>query len=293
MIVRHVSDHRELIKFGSRDPDDIKQFQRVVEDALFHQEFRRQVPHIYSQEELLIEIIDEYYAKLNYRGGVNLHKARVRIFCVAFLSGMPIVEIGLNDERRNGKEIVRRQDIVPLEVEDWIGMEDVELSNCVSQKDFDKRMVIKFQPPDACRYELMRYRIRPIVDRELPLRACGQTSIINQHVHIRCELCVPAYFLVGERICQTPCREIEVQIPIPDSWVYLFHVEKLFRSGLGVTQVKKIPGALKGLERLALFSQGILQPSMISVSTGTAQYEDLFKAIIWKINALPEVEEGM
>lgn len=295
MVIEHSPHYSELLKFGGLNHDEVRQFQRVVEDALFRQEFRRQPLFKYGREELVVEVVDEYHADINSQGRVDSHKARVRIFCAAFLSGSPIVEVGINDERRNGKEVVSRRDIMALDVEDWISIEEAELSHCVSRTTYDEILLLRFEPLDGCRFELMRYRVRPIVDRELPLRVRGQVSVISRHVQIRCELAVPAYFLIGDRIYQTPCRDIQVRFPIPDSWIYLFHVERLFRygaGGAGVAQAAKIPGAVKGLERLALFTQGLLQPSMIEVSTGSARYEDSCRAIIWKVDALPEREEG-
>ena len=54
-------------------------------------------------------------------GFVVEQKARVRLFCLAFLTGInPIIEIGLNDLRRQGKEVVRRKDIMPMYTERWI-----------------------------------------------------------------------------------------------------------------------------------------------------------------------------
>lgn len=294
MVIEHSPQYSELLKFGGLNHEDVRQFRRVVEDALFRQEFRRQPFFKYGREELVVEIVDEYHADISCQGRVDSHKARVRIFCAAFLSGSPIVELGINDERRNGKEIVSRRDIMALDVEDWIAIEEAELNHCVSRRVFDETLLLRFEPLDGFRFELMRYRVRPIVDRELPLRVRGQISVISRHVQIRCELAVPAYFLVGDRIYQTPCRDIQVRFPIPDSWIYLFHVERLFRYGAGggVAQAAKIPGAVKGLERLALFTQGLLQPSMIEVSMGSARYEDSCKAIIWKVEVLPEREEG-
>lgn len=50
---------------------------------------------------------------------------------LSFLNGMAQIEMGVNDLRRQGKEIVGRHDIIPVPTEEWIRMEDIEFSNLV------------------------------------------------------------------------------------------------------------------------------------------------------------------
>lgn len=50
------------------------------------------------------------------QGHILSHKARVRLFMCCFVSGMPIIEVGINDRRRRGKEVVRRHEIIPVKV---------------------------------------------------------------------------------------------------------------------------------------------------------------------------------
>jgi hypothetical protein len=59
-------------------------------------------------------------------GVVSDQRARVRLFCLAFLSGGAQIEIGLNDRRREGNEVVRRKDILPMYTERWIRFEAVQ-----------------------------------------------------------------------------------------------------------------------------------------------------------------------
>lgn len=55
------------------------------------------------------------------------------MFCLAFVSGMPFLEIGLNDRRREGKEVVRRKDILPMYTERWIRFESPEFHETVDK----------------------------------------------------------------------------------------------------------------------------------------------------------------
>ena len=292
VVLEHAPQYAELLKFGGLRLSDTRQFIHAIEDVLFRQNIERPMSKLqygcnYGKEEIILEIVDEYFSDVNAFGSISAHRGRVRLFCSAFLNGLPTVEMGLNDRWRRGKEIVGRRDIIPLETEDWIVVEEPELNGIVRMKDYDQSRTVVFQPPDGCRFELMRFRFRPTVDGgQLPLQVRVQMSIRDTQVKLRSELVVPAYFLVGERIWKTPCRDILVRFPVPDAWTDLFRAEKLFRSG-------RISGAVKGLEKLqALFTQGIIQPSMIEVTTGSARYEDVCKAIVWRVEVLPERDEG-
>ena len=121
-------------------------------------------------------------------GHILRHKARVRLFCLAFLSGTPTLEVGVNDRRRRGREIVSRHDIIPIKTEEWIRIEDWQLHGLVDADDFERSKVLRFVPLDACRFELMRFRVRPRPNVELPLQVRVQMSVVDRHVEIRAEV---------------------------------------------------------------------------------------------------------
>lgn len=50
-----------------------------------------------------VHCYDEYSAYIDKDGVVSDQKARVRLFCLAFVTGKPFLEIGLNDRTRQGK----------------------------------------------------------------------------------------------------------------------------------------------------------------------------------------------
>lgn len=224
-------------------------------------------------------------------GHITSHKARVRLFCLAFLSESPIVEVGINDKKRRGKEVVGRRDIIPIKTEEWIRTEDPELHSTVDMAEFEKTKVIRFNPLDACHLELMRFRVRPRPNLELPLQIRVQMSIVERHIEVRTEVMVTGYYSSSRRAAQTPCEEIQIRFPIPESWIYLFRVEKRFKYGAIHSSTRK-PGKIKGLERLTMFAQGILPASLIEVSTGLAKYENAFQAVVWRIDQLPDRNEG-
>jgi len=102
---------------------------------------------------------------------------------------------------------------------------------------------------------------------------------------------VTGYYSSSRRAAQTPCEDIQIRFPLPEPWIYLFRVERRFKYG-SVHSATRRPGRIRGLERLTQLAQGILPPSLIEVSAGLAKYEHVFKAIVWRIDQLPERNEG-
>ena len=106
------------------------------------------------------------------------------------------------------------------------------------------------------------------------------------------EVVVTGYYSSSRRAAQTPCEDIQIRFPLPEPWIYLFRVERRFKYG-SVHSATRRPGRIKGLERLTQLAQGILPPSLIEVTAGLAKYEHVFKAIVWRIDQLPERNEGI
>lgn len=65
------------------------------------------------------------------------------LFIYNDITGMPDVELGVNDLVRQGKEVVGRHDIIPVITEEWIRLEGVEFHNCVQQDEYERTRTIK------------------------------------------------------------------------------------------------------------------------------------------------------
>lgn len=291
MILDHTPQVSELLKFGSLKKDYLRTFLWEVEDALMNMEAHRDKTLNYTKDEVSVEVWDEYEATIDKDGHIISQKSRVRIFCLAFVTGMPSCELGVNDKRRKGKEVVGRHDIIPVKTEDWIKIQDYEFHGVVDRDAFEKTNTIKFYPLDGCQFELMRFRARPKENRELPLQAKIQQIIKGSHVEIRCDLLVTGYHANSKKHGQFPCEDIEIHFPIPEQWIYLFRYERRFGYGSFRSATRK-PGKIKGLERLTMMAQGSLAPALLEASVGTAKYENVYRAVVWRINRLPERNEG-
>ncbi|XP_076244000.1 uncharacterized protein LOC143185149 [Calliopsis andreniformis] len=286
--VEHAPQISQLLKLGSQNYEDMKLFSCAIEEALFRLPAHRDRALTYKMEEVQISVVDELYVEQNAEGHVDKQIARVRLFFLGFLSGMPDVELGINDMWRQGKEVVGRHDIIPVVTEEWIRLENVEFHACVQQDEYEKSRIIKFKPPDACYIELMRFRVRPPKNRELPLQLKAVMCVTGNKVELRADILVPGF--ASRKLGQVPCEDVMVRFPIPECWIYLFRVEKHFRYG-SVKSAHRRTGKIKGIERF-LGAVDTLEPQLMEVTSGQAKYEHQHRAIVWRMPRLPKEGQG-
>ncbi|XP_072401481.1 uncharacterized protein stnB isoform X1 [Diabrotica undecimpunctata] len=286
--VEHAPQVSQLMKLGSLNYEDLKQFSVCIEEALFKLQAHRDRALHYKMEEVQITAVDELYVEQEADGHIVKQIARVRLFFLGFLTGMPDVELGVNDMRRQGKEVVGRHDIIPVVTEEWIRLEDVEFHSCIQQEDYNQTHIIKFKPPDACYIELMRFRVRPPKNRELPLQLKAQICVTGYKVELRADVLVPGF--ASRKLGQIPCEDVMIRFPIPECWIYLFRVEKHFRYG-SVKSAHRRTGKIKGIERI-LGTMETLQENLIEVTSGQAKYEHQHRAIVWRCPRLPKEGQG-
>ncbi|XP_022656537.1 protein stoned-B-like isoform X5 [Varroa destructor] len=288
--LQHVPQLTQLLKLGTSDIDSIRTFVQVIEDVLFRLQIHRDRALTYKCEEIQAMVVDEYVVDIDKVGHVCSQKARVRIFFLAFVNGMPDVEVGINELTRQGKEIVGRHDIMPIVTEEWIRVEDCEFHACVERQEFIENKVIKVRPPDATFFELMRFRVRPPRQRELPIQLTAVLRVSPPKVQLKAEVLVPGYS--SRKHGQIPCEDIAMFFPIPECWVYLFRVEKHFRYG-ALKSSNRRHGKIKGLERImGAAAGGNIEKQLIEVTAGQAKYEPAYKCIVWRVPRLPKEGQG-
>ncbi|KAH0554229.1 hypothetical protein KQX54_008647 [Cotesia glomerata] len=286
--VEHAPQISQLFKLGSLNYEDLKTFSCAIEEALFRIPAQRERALTYKMEEVQINVVDELYVEQSASGHVDKQIARVRLFFLGFLTGMPDVELGINDMWRQGKEVVGRHDIIPVVTEEWIRLESVEYHSCVQLDEYEKSRIIKFKPPDACYIELMRFRVRPPKNRELPLQLKAVMCVTGNKVELRADILVPGF--ASRKLGQIPCEDVMVRFPIPECWIYLFRVEKHFRYG-SVKSAHRRTGKIKGIERF-LGAVDTLEPQLMEVTSGQAKYEHQHRAIVWRMPRLPKEGQG-
>ncbi|KAK0409720.1 hypothetical protein QR680_004712 [Steinernema hermaphroditum] len=291
MPLEHSAQCTVLLKFGCLNAAELASFVTTVEDILFRCPARRETTPTYKQDEVQVHCYDEYCAYVDKNNVIKDQKARVRLFCLAFVTGSPFLEVGLNDLRRQGKEIVRRKDILPMYTERWIRFENLEFHNTVEKDYFDKEQVVRLQPPDGCFFEVMRFRVRPPKNREKPLNIKCLMKIAGSKIEIRLEAMAAAQTQRGrgasESIRQIPCEDIQIRFPIPEAWIYLFREERHWGVGSVHAKVRR-PGKVKNLKDRLMGAMQTTDNSLIEVAIGEAKYEHVYRALVWRIPRLPE-----
>lgn len=142
--VEHAPQSSQLFKIGSMNYEDMKQFSVCIEEALFKLPALRERALTYKMEEVQVTAVDEITVEQDYEGKILKQIARVRLFFLAFLTGMPTIELGVNDMWRQGKEVVGRHDIIPVATEEWIRLEAVEFHSVVNQQEYERTRTIKW-----------------------------------------------------------------------------------------------------------------------------------------------------
>lgn len=114
-----------------------------IDEHLFKYNAHRDRALNYKSEEVQLTAVDELYVEQDAEGHVMKQICRVRLFFLGFLSGMPTIELGVNDLWRQGKEVVGRHDIIPVVTEEWIRLEGVEFHSCVQQNEYERSRTIR------------------------------------------------------------------------------------------------------------------------------------------------------
>lgn len=102
--------------------------------------------------------------------------------------------------------MVGRHDIIPVRTEDWIRIEDPEFHAVVDLDTYEKTNNIRLHPLDACQFEVLRFRVRPRENRELPLQLRVQQIMKDRHFEIRCDMLVTGYHAFSKKCGQFPCE---------------------------------------------------------------------------------------
>ncbi|KAL3072868.1 hypothetical protein niasHS_017842 [Heterodera schachtii] len=294
--LEHAAQCTVLAKFGSLNERTIASFTDALENVLFHCPAKRETAPTYKQDEVQIHCYDEYEASVDKEGNVSNQRARVRLFCLAFLSGTSFLEIGLNDRRREGKEVVRRKDILPMYTERWIRFEAPELHETVDKGVWEEDQVLRINPPDACFFEVMHFRVRPPRNRDRALNVKCLMRMAGSHIELRIDAMAVAHQQRARGTAAStravPCEDIVVRFPLPEAWIYLFREQRPWGVG-SVHSKQRKPGKVKNLRDKLMGTVQHNEPSLIEVGIGEAKYEHLYRSLVWRIPRLPERESAI
>ncbi|NWH43453.1 STON2 protein, partial [Fregata magnificens] len=283
--IAHTAEREQIIKLGTTDYEDFLSFISAVQDTLMNLPASSTdlstVGLNYQEEEITVDVRDEFHGILAKGDSVILqHNVLTHIYVLSFLSGLAECRLGLNDILIKGNEIVARQDIMPTTTTKWIKLYSCQFHSCVDEDVFNNSHIILFNPLDACRFELMRFRT-VFAEKTLPFTLRTAASINGAEVEVQSWLMMSTGFSSNrDPLTQVPCENVMIRYPVPNEWVKNFRRESVLGEKSLKAKVNK--GATFGSTSLS-GSEPVMR-----VTLGTAKYEHAFNSIVWRINRLPD-----
>lgn len=122
----------------------------------------------YKQNEVQIDVVEEFSALVNNDGNVLKQEVSGRVKFKCKLSGMPECKFGLNDKlsEASGKG-------------DQVTLEDLKFHQCVRLSKFDNERTITFIPPDG-EFDLCSQRIGQ--NLSVPFKIISQINETSTHI---------------------------------------------------------------------------------------------------------------
>lgn len=282
--VTHEAEVEQLLKFGTTEHGDMEDLLVSMEEEIFRLSMPHQQRRNYEEQELSLQITDHIWVQLDKTGGVMERAAFTQIHCLAFLNGEGYCFLALNDlgllrfdssyGSEDGNEV-------------WMEITDCHFHRCINEAEFQRSRLIKFSPPDACRVELMRYKTMGLGCTELPFSIKAMVTVQGAYVELQAFLNLSAAFPSSAGTFDTMqplCENIVIHVPVPGDWVKVSQTVALLRQ-------RSLKARMNRNTCLGSVSAAESQPVM-QVSTGTVKYENVYSAIVWRIDRLPAKNTG-
>lgn len=276
--VNHEAEAEQLLKFGSTVHDDMEDLVVSMEEEIFKLSVPHQQRRHYEEQELSLQITDHIWIQLDKFGGVMERTAFTQIHCLAFLNGLGDCFLALND-----LGLLRFNSSYGSEEDGELRMEitDCHFHKSVNESEFQRSRLIKFSPPDACRVELMRYKTMFLGCTEIPFSIKAVVTVQGAYVELQAFLNMSATFLstTGVSDSYPLCENVVVRVPVPGDWVKVTQTVALLRQ-------RSLKARMNRNACLGSISAADSQPVM-QVSIGTVKYENVYSAVVWRIDRLP------
>lgn len=276
--VSHEAEVEQLLKFGSTVHDDMEDLVVSMEEEIFKLCVPHQQRRHYEEQELSLQITDHIWVQLDKYGGVMERTAFTQIHCLAFLNGLGDCFLALND-----LGLLRFNSSYGSEEgsELWMEIADSHFHRCVNETEFQRSRLIKFSPPDACRVELMRYKTTLLGCTEIPFSIKAVVTVQGAYVELQAFLNMSATFLCSMGVSDTYplCENVVIRVPVPGDWVKVTQTVALLRQ-------RSLKARMNRNACLGYVSAADSQPVM-QVTIGTVKYENVYSAIVWRIDRLP------
>lgn len=281
--VAHEAEVEQLLKFGSTVHADVEDLALSMEEEIFKLPLSYQPRRHHEAEELSLQVTDHMWVQLDKCGTVMARSALTQIHCLAFLNGPGDCFLALNDlSLLRSDPSYGSQEAGEL----WMEIADCYFHKCVHEAEFHRSRLVRFSPPEACRAELMRYKTALLGCTETPFAIKATVTVQGAYVELQAFLHMTPTFLslTGASDAHPLCENVVVRVPVPANWVRVTQTAALLRQRSLKARVNK--NACLGAARTA-----DSRPAM-QVSVGTVKYENVYSAIVWRIDRLPAKNTG-
>lgn len=282
--VTHEAEVEQLLKFGSTVHEDMEDLVVSVEEEIFKLGVPHQQSRQYEEQELSLQVTDHIWIRLDKSGVVLERAAFTQIHCLAFLNGQGDCFLAVNDlgllHSNSSYGYEEDSDL-------WMEITDCHFHKCVNETEFRASRLIKFSPPDACRVELMRYKTAVLGCTEIPFSIKAVVTVQGAYVELQAFLNMSTTFLSSLSTSDTSyplCENVVIRVPVPGDWVKVTQTVALLRQRSLKARMNR--NACLGSVRAAN-SQPVMQ-----VSIGSVKYENVYSAIVWRIDRLPAKNTG-
>ncbi|KAM7062316.1 stonin-1 isoform 1-T5 [Acridotheres tristis] len=281
--VIHEPEVEQMLKLGTTDYNDFTDFLTTVEEELMKLPTVSRQKRNYEEQEMTLEIVDNFWGKVTKAEGKIVESAVItHIYCLCFVNGGAECFLTLNDlelQKRDERYFDKEQE------KKWINILDCHFHNCVKAQEFEQSRIIKFTPPDACRLELMRFRTC-YNGQDLPFSVKAAVVVQGAYIELQAFINMSSTAQILTRLPSVKyCENVMIRFPVPTQWIKALWT-------MNVQRQKSLKAKMNRRACLGALHEVESDP-VIQVSVGTAKYESAYRAVVWKIDRLPDKNSSL
>ncbi|XP_040286233.1 stonin-1 [Bufo bufo] len=270
--VIHEAEIEQMLKLGTTEYSDLMDFITTIEEELLLLSPVSKQKKTYEEPEMLVELVDNFWGQISKEGKLRDKSLVCQLYCLSFINSGMECFLTLNDI-----ELQKLNYFEKNSEKNLINISEYHFHKCVKQHEFDKSRIVKFTPMDACRFELMRFKV-PCDVKELPFSLKSLAAIQGAYVELQAFLNMSSSMVGPSQVKY--CENITIHFPVPAPWVKALWTVSLQRQRSLKTKMNRRACLSTGFE--------IESEPVIQVTIGTAKYENAYKAVVWKIDRLPD-----
>ncbi|XP_071064910.1 stonin-1 [Dasypus novemcinctus] len=275
--VVHEPDIEQMLKLGSTEYHDFLDFLTTVEEELLKLPAVSKQRRNYEEQEISLEVVDNFWGKITKEGKLVESAVITQISCLCFVNGNTECFLTLNDlelQKRDERYFEKDPEKKGIDILVY------HFHKCVKPEEFEQSRIIKFVPLDACRFELMRFKTLHNGE-DLPFSVKSVVVVQGAYVELQA-------FVTMAPLAQRPshaaslksCDDIMIHFPVPSQWIKTLWTMNLQRQ-------KSLKAKMNRRACLGSLHEPESEP-VIQVTVGSAKYESAYRAVVWKIDRLPD-----